>query len=78
MLSRVQPPPPDLPAGASRPRVWDVQRPLVDAYLEALPAGVAGGDFQPLAVSSLDQLRLAFAKASPGAWTQDQFTIRAR
>lgn len=41
MLSRVQPPPADLPAGTAPPRVWDVQRPLVDAYLEALPAGVA-------------------------------------
>lgn len=41
MLSRVQPPPADLPAGATPPRVWDVQRPLVDAYREALPAGVA-------------------------------------
>jgi putative FMN-dependent luciferase-like monooxygenase len=41
MLSRVQPPPVDLPAGAAPPRVWDVQRPLVDAYREALPAGVA-------------------------------------
>jgi hypothetical protein len=46
--------------------------------LAELPSGVAGGDFQPLAVSSIDQLRLAFAKASPGAWTQDEFTIRAR
>ncbi|WP_072313419.1 LLM class flavin-dependent oxidoreductase [Agrococcus sp. Marseille-P2731] len=40
MLSRVQP----VPAGhvgEVPPRVWEVQRPLVDAYLEALPAGVA-------------------------------------
>lgn len=40
MLSRVQPPPAGID-GATPPRVWDVQRPLVDAYLEALPAGVA-------------------------------------
>lgn len=39
MLSRVQP----VPAGHTGdtpPRVWEVQRRLVDAYLEALPAGV--------------------------------------
>lgn len=41
MLSRVQPPPADLADGATPPRVWDVQRPVVDAYLEALPAGLA-------------------------------------
>ena len=41
MLSRVQPPPADLADGAAPPRVWDVQRPLVEAYREALPAGVA-------------------------------------
>lgn len=41
MLSRVQPPPADLPVGATPPRVWDVQQPLVDAYLDALPAGIA-------------------------------------
>ncbi|GEK80672.1 LLM class flavin-dependent oxidoreductase [Agrococcus baldri] len=38
MLSRVQPPPAG--AEAAPPRVWEVQRQLVDAYLEALPAGV--------------------------------------
>lgn len=39
MLSRVQPPPPEH-ASPVPPRVWDVQRRLVDAYLEALPASV--------------------------------------
>lgn len=39
MLSRVQPIPADH-SGDAPPRVWEVQRPLVDAYLEALPAGV--------------------------------------
>lgn len=41
MLSRVQPPPADLAEGATPPRVWEVQRPLVEAYREALPTGVA-------------------------------------
>ncbi|WP_425845840.1 LLM class flavin-dependent oxidoreductase [Agrococcus sp. TSP3-2-1] len=41
MLSRVQPPPPGLAGAALPPRVWDVQRPIVDAYLDALPAGAA-------------------------------------
>lgn len=39
MLSRVQPVPADH-QGAEPPRVWEVQRRLVDAYLDALPAGV--------------------------------------
>ncbi|WP_306231943.1 LLM class flavin-dependent oxidoreductase [Agrococcus beijingensis] len=43
MLSRVQPTPAGTEGAPPRvwPRVWDVQRRLVDAYLEALPAGVA-------------------------------------
>ncbi|MFJ6113239.1 LLM class flavin-dependent oxidoreductase [Agrococcus sediminis] len=40
MLSRLQPRPAGLPDAALPPRVWDVQRPVVDAYLDALPAGV--------------------------------------
>ncbi|SDR65343.1 LLM class flavin-dependent oxidoreductase [Agrococcus carbonis] len=39
MLSRVQPVPPGHD-GPRPPRVWEVQRRVVDAYLEALPAGV--------------------------------------
>lgn len=41
MLSRVQPLPPGIADGAEPPRVWEVQRPVVDAYLGALPAGRA-------------------------------------
>lgn len=41
MLSRVQPPPPGLAEGAVPPRVWEVQRPAVEAYRAALPHGAA-------------------------------------
>ncbi|SFS18019.1 putative FMN-dependent luciferase-like monooxygenase, KPN_01858 family [Agrococcus baldri] len=40
MLSRVQPIPSEH-TGDVPPRVWEVQRRLVDAYLDALPSGVA-------------------------------------
>ncbi len=46
--------------------------------LPELPSGLNGGDFHPLPVTSLEQLRLAFAKASPTALAQDSFQIRPR
>jgi hypothetical protein len=46
--------------------------------LPELPAGVNAGDFHPLPVASLDQLRQAFAKASAGTLAQDSFQIRPR
>jgi hypothetical protein len=39
---------------------------------------VAGGDFAPLPVTSLDQLRAAFVVASGGTLAQDSFQIRPR
>ncbi|MFL1431637.1 MULTISPECIES: putative FMN-dependent luciferase-like monooxygenase [unclassified Nocardiopsis] len=35
LLSRTQPP----PEGAPEARLWDIQHPIIDAYLDALPAG---------------------------------------
>jgi hypothetical protein len=46
--------------------------------LPQLPAGVNAGDFDPLQVASLDQLRNAFAKVSGGALAQDSFQIRPK
>lgn len=46
--------------------------------LAQLPAGVNGGDFDPLPVANLDQVRVAFVKASGGALAQESFQIRPR
>lgn len=46
--------------------------------LPELPAALAAGDFQPLQVSSLDQLRSAFARVSGGKLGHDTFELRAR
>ena len=46
--------------------------------LPELPAGLNAGDFDPLPVTSLDQVRTAFANASAGALAQDSFQIRPR
>jgi hypothetical protein len=46
--------------------------------LPELPSGLNGGDFHPLPVASLEQLRQAFAKASPTVLAQDSFQIRPR
>ncbi|MCH1883340.1 LLM class flavin-dependent oxidoreductase [Agrococcus sp. ARC_14] len=54
MLSRVQPVPADH-TGAEPPRVWEVQRLLVDAYREALPVGVAPRILASRSVVVVDQ-----------------------
>jgi hypothetical protein len=46
--------------------------------LAELPAGVADGDFAPLPVASLDQVRLAFVRASAGTLAHDSFELRPR
>jgi hypothetical protein len=46
--------------------------------LAQLPAGMNGGDFAPLAVASLDQVRSAFAKLTGGAMAHESFQMRPR
>jgi hypothetical protein len=46
--------------------------------LAQLPAGVNGGDFDPLPVVSLDQVRSAFVKVVNGALAQDTFLIQPK
>jgi hypothetical protein len=46
--------------------------------LPTLPSNLNAADFHPLPVGSLDQLRLAFARASGGTVAQDSFEIRAK
>jgi len=46
--------------------------------LAELPAGVNGGDFQPLPVATLDQVRQAFVKASGGTLAHESLELRAR
>lgn len=46
--------------------------------LAQLPAGLNGGDFAPLAVASLDQVRNAFAKLTGGAMAHESFQMRPR
>jgi hypothetical protein len=46
--------------------------------LAELPAGVNGGDFQPLPAATLDQVRQAFVKVSGGALAHESFELRAR
>jgi hypothetical protein len=46
--------------------------------LAELPPGVADGDFAPLPVASLDQVRLAFVRASAGTLAHDSFELRLR
>ena len=71
MLSRVQPVPADH-RGDVPPRVWEVQRPLVDAYLEALPAGVAPRILASRSVVVVDQAdrRAVRAHAEAGVGAQ--------
>ncbi len=46
--------------------------------LAQLPAGVNAGDFDPLPVSGLEQLRGAFYKVAAGSFAQDSFQMRVR
>jgi len=46
--------------------------------LAQLPAGVNGGDFDPLPVVSLDQVRSAFVKVVNGSLAQDTFLIQPK
>jgi uncharacterized protein DUF4384 len=46
--------------------------------LAQLPAGLNAGDFDPLPVASLDQVRSAFAKVADGALAHESFEIRAK
>jgi hypothetical protein len=46
--------------------------------LAELPPGVNGGDFQPLPVATLDQVRQAFVKASGGSLAHESLELRAR
>lgn len=46
--------------------------------LAQLPAGVNAGDFDPLPVASLDQIRTAFAKVANGALAHDTFQIQPK
>jgi Domain of unknown function (DUF4384)/Putative peptidoglycan binding domain len=43
-----------------------------------LPATVVGVDLEPLAVSSMDQIRTAFAKVSSGTLVQEKFHVQSR
>ncbi len=49
-----------------------------DDVLPRLPASVGRGDFNPLPVASLDQVRGAFAEATGGALAQQSFELRSR
>jgi hypothetical protein len=44
--------------------------------LAQLPQGLNGGDFAPLPVASLEQLRSAFAHAAGGVWAQESLVVR--
>lgn len=46
--------------------------------LAQLPAGVNAGDFDPLPVNSLEQVRTAFVKVANGALAQETFQIQAK
>lgn len=46
--------------------------------LAQLPAPLGGGDFTPLPVASMDQVRGAFLKATTGSLAQETFQIRPR
>ncbi|HEY6513723.1 MAG TPA: DUF4384 domain-containing protein [Burkholderiaceae bacterium] len=46
--------------------------------LAELPAGVNGGDFQPLPAATLDQVRQAFVKVSGGTLAHESLELRAR
>jgi hypothetical protein len=46
--------------------------------LAQLPAGVNGGDFDPLPVASLDQVRSAFVRAANGAVAHETFQIQPK
>ena len=46
--------------------------------LPTLPPNLNAADFHPLPVGSMDQLRLAFARAAGGNVAQDTFEMRAR
>ena len=46
--------------------------------LAELPAGVNGGDFQPLPAATLDQVRQAFVQVSGGTLAHESFELRAR
>ena len=46
--------------------------------LPELPAGLNGGDFHPLPVASLEQVRAGLRQGQPGALAQDSFQIRPR
>lgn len=71
MLSRVQPIPADH-TGDTPPRVWEVQRRLVDAYLDALPSGVAPRILASRSVVVIDQAdrRAVRAHAEAGIGAQ--------
>jgi hypothetical protein len=46
--------------------------------LAELPPGINGGDFQPLPVATLDQVRQAFVKASGGTLAHESLELRSR
>jgi Domain of unknown function (DUF4384) len=46
--------------------------------LPQLPAGVNAGDFDPLPVATLEQVRSAFAKATGGVLAQESFQLRPK
>lgn len=46
--------------------------------LAQLPDGMGGSDFDPLPVKSLDQVRIAFAKASRGELAHDMFVVQPK
>ncbi len=46
--------------------------------LPRLPAGVSGGDFEPLPVTSLEQVHSAFAQVADGVLAQHSFELRAK
>ena len=46
--------------------------------LAQLPSGVNGGDFDPLPVASLEQVRSAFVKVVNGSLAQDTFLIQPK
>jgi len=46
--------------------------------LAQLPAGINVGDFDPLSVASLDQVKSAFVKAANGALAHETFQLQPR
>jgi hypothetical protein len=46
--------------------------------LPDLPAGVAGGDFDPLPVGSLEQVRTLFVNATGGVLAQEYFHVQPK